>query len=97
MLARRSVTEPSEIAYYVSNAPLDTPLLKLAQIASTRFAVEECIKEAKGEVGLDHYEVRGWDSWHRHITFSLMAHTWLTAIRQQAARNTDGPAPFWRT
>jgi len=67
LLARRSLTQPEEIAYYLSNAPSDTPLLKLAQVASTRFTVEQCIEEAKGETGLDDYEVRYWQSWYRHI------------------------------
>lgn len=97
LLARRSITDPSDIAYYLSNAPLDTPLQRLAEIAGNRWVVEECIKEAKGQAGLDHYEARRWNSWHRHITLSLMAHTLLVALRQRAAENTDGPVPFWKT
>jgi SRSO17 transposase len=46
------------VAYYLSNAPEETPLLKLAQVASTRFRVEQRIEEAKGETGLDEVEVR---------------------------------------
>jgi SRSO17 transposase len=60
LLARRSLSQPDEIDYYLSNAPADTPLLKLAQVAATRYTVEQCLEEAKGEVGLDHYEVRSW-------------------------------------
>jgi SRSO17 transposase len=48
----------TEVAYYLSNAPEETPLLKLAQVASTRFRVEQRIEEAKGETGLDEVEVR---------------------------------------
>jgi SRSO17 transposase len=98
LLARRSLSQPEELAYYLSNAPSDTPLLKLAQVASTRFTVEQCIEEAKGETGLDHYEVRSWQSWYRHITLSLMAHAWLAALRNQEKkrcrtipRSTDRP------
>ena len=47
--------------------------------------MEECFAEAKGEVGLDHYEVRRWDSWHRHITLSLLAHAFLVVTRHKAA------------
>lgn len=85
LLARRSITKPDEIAYYLSNAPEDTPLETLARVAGARWVVEQCFEEAKGETGLDHYEVRYWQSWHRHITLSLMAHAWLTAIRRQEA------------
>lgn len=84
LLVRRSISDPTELAYYVSNAPVDTPVLKLAQVASTRYTVEQCIKESKRETGLDEYEVRYWHSWHRHITLSMMAHAWLASIRSQA-------------
>jgi SRSO17 transposase len=81
LLARRSTTDPSEIAFYLSNAPTEANLLTLAQVASTRYTVEQCIEEAKGETGFDHYEVRYWHSWYRHITLSMMAHAWLASIR----------------
>jgi SRSO17 transposase len=84
LLARRSTSDPTDIAYYLSNAPLKTSLLTLAQIASTRYTVEQCIEESKGETGLDEYEVRHWPSWYRHITLSMMAHAWLTVTRYKA-------------
>jgi SRSO17 transposase len=84
LLTRRSLSDPLDIAYYLSNAPAETPLLKLAQVASTRYTVEQCIEEGKGEVGLDEYEVRYWHSWYRHITLSMMAHTWLASARLKA-------------
>jgi SRSO17 transposase len=49
-----------------------------------RWAVEECFAEAKGEVGLEHYEVRKWDSWHRHLTLCLLAHAFLSVVRSSA-------------
>ena len=95
LIARRSVSNPTEIAYYLSNAPVDTPLLKLAQVAATRYTVEQCIEEAKGETGLDEYEVRYWHSWYRHITLSMMAHTWLASIRYKATEKKGGLSPSW--
>ncbi len=95
LLARRSVSDPTDIAYYLSNAPVDTPLLKLAQVASTRYTVEQCIEEAKGETGLDEYEVRYWHSWHRHITLSMMAHTWLASVRYQATEKKGDLSLSW--
>ena len=50
-------------------------------MASQRYTVQQCIEEAKGETGLDEYEVRFWHSWYRHITLSMMAHAWLARIR----------------
>jgi SRSO17 transposase len=94
LLARRSLSAPHEIAYYLSNAPADTPLPKLAHVASTRYTVEQCIEEGKGETGLDDYEVRYWHSWYRHITLSMMAHTWLVSVRRKAATQNAGSEPF---
>ncbi len=82
LLARCSVSDPHEIAYSLSNAPGNTPLTKLAHVASARWTIEQCFEEAKGETGLDHYEVRSWHSWHRHITLAMMAHAWLAAVRR---------------
>ena len=95
LIARRSLSDPTDIAYYLSNAPADTPLLKLAQVASTRYTVEQCIEEAKSETGLDEYEVRYWHSWHRHITLSMMAHAWLAAVRCKATAKKGGLSPSW--
>lgn len=95
LVARRSVGKPNEIAYYLSNAPADTPLSTLAGVASKRYTVEQCIEESKGETGLDEYEVRHWHSWYRHITLSLMAYAWLTAVRYQANQEKGGTNSFW--
>ena len=95
LIARRSLSDPTDIAHYLSNAPVDTPLLKLAQVASTRYTVEQCIEEAKGETGLDEYEVRYWYSWHRHITLSMMAHAWLASVRYKATEKKGGLSPSW--
>jgi SRSO17 transposase len=81
LLARRSVSRPSEVAYYLSNAEADTPLEKLAHVASSRYTIEQCFEEAKDDVGLDHYEVRTWPSWHRYITLAMMALAWLASVR----------------
>ena len=96
LLARRSLQEPTEIAYYLSNAPREMSLTKLAEVAATRYTVEQCFEEAKGETGLDEYEVRHWHSWHRHITLSLMAHAWLASIRCKAQQEKGGLPPSWQ-
>jgi hypothetical protein len=46
--------------------------------------IEEGFEQAKGEVGLDHYEVRRWPGWYRHITLALLAHAFLAVTRAQA-------------
>jgi SRSO17 transposase len=83
LLARRSLSDPKQLAYYLAYAPARTSVETLVRIASSRYTVEQCIEEAKAETGLDEYEVRFWHSWYRHITLSMMAHAWLASIRQQ--------------
>jgi hypothetical protein len=60
------------------------------QVAGTRWTIESCFEEAKGEVGLDQYEVRSWTGWHRHVTLAMLAHAYLAALRK-AASGGRGP------
>jgi len=84
LLIRRNPHDPDDVAYYVCFAPVGTPLAALVRVAGTRWAIETCIEEAKGDVGLDQYEVRKWDGWYRHITLALLAHAMLMVIRARA-------------
>jgi len=97
LLARRSVSKTTEIAYYLAHAPTGAPLLTLAQVAARRYTVEQCIEEAKGDTGLDEYEVRYWHSWYRHITLSMMAHAWLAMMRAKAQEKKRGQSPSWQS
>jgi SRSO17 transposase len=83
LLVRRSQSD-GELAFYACFAPRDTPLIGLVRVAGARWAVEEGFEQAKGEVGLDHYEVRRWPGWYRHITLALLAHAFLAVTRAQA-------------
>ena len=84
LLVRRSVAKPGELAYYVCYGPAGTKLEELVRVAGIRWAIEECFEEAKGQVGLDQYEVRRWEGWYRHITLAMLAHAYLAVIRHQA-------------
>jgi SRSO17 transposase len=84
LLVRRSLHRPEELADYVVFCPEGTPLATLVRVAGTRWAIEESLESAKGEVGLDQYEVRRWDAWHRFITLALLAHAYLTVLRSRA-------------
>ncbi len=94
-LARRSLNDPTDIAYYLACAPADTALQTLVQVAGTRWAVEESLETAKGEVGLDQYEVRKWTGWYRHITLALLAHAFLTVTRAQAVEGDGQKGGDW--
>lgn len=84
LLVRRSLADADERAFYVCFAPAGTTLTDLVQVAGARWAIESCIEEAKGEVGLDQYEVRKWEGWYRHITLALLAHATLAVLRGRA-------------
>jgi len=81
LLVRRSIEDPEELSAYTVFAPEGFTLEALAKAAGSRWRVEIGFEEAKGEVGLAHYEVRSWHGWYRHITLSLFAHAFLAAIR----------------
>ena len=66
--------------------PAETTLADLIAVAGARWAIEESFQTAKGEVGLDHYQVRRYDAWYRHITLACLAHAYLTVTRAA----TDG-------
>jgi SRSO17 transposase len=93
LLVRRSVADPTDLAYYVCFCPAETPLERLVQVAGTRWAIEESFESAKGEVGLDHYEVRRWPGWYRHITLALLAHAYLTVTRAAAVDKGEARRP----
>jgi SRSO17 transposase len=88
-LARRSLSDATDLAYFLACAPAETSLETLVEVAGTRWAVEESLETAKGEVGLDEYEVRKWRGWYRHITLALLAHAFLTVTRAVAV-GSDG-------
>jgi SRSO17 transposase len=90
LLVRRSIEDPEELTAYTVFAPEGITLEALAKAAGSRWRVERGFEEAKGEVGLAHYEVRSWHGWYRHITLSLFAHAFLAAIR---AAELDIPTP----
>ena len=89
LLIRRSTDDPEEQGFYQAYGPEGTTVEELVGACHERWAVEECFAEAKGEVGLDHYEVRRWDSWHRHITLCLLAHAFLVVLRLAARHEED--------
>lgn len=89
LLLRRSIEDPSEVAYYVCFAPrAEASIEQLVKVAGQRWQIEQGFELAKGECGLDHYEVRKWQAWYRHITLSLLAHAFLVAVRAKELKKT---------
>lgn len=87
---RRSLADPTQIKYYLSNAPAHCPHAELVRVTGLRWPIETAIEEGKGEVGLDHYETRSWQGWHHHILQSFMAHLFLVHLRL-AFKKKPGP------
>ena len=81
VLARRSLSDPTELAYYRAYGPATTPLAEVVRVAGARWAIEEGFERAKDVVGLDQYEVRRWPAWYRHCTLALLAHAYLEVTR----------------
>ena len=73
------------MAYYVVFGPTQTTLLELVRVAGARWNIESCFKTAKSEFGLDQYEVRRWDAWHRFVTLVLLAHAFVSVMRAREA------------
>jgi len=84
LLLRRSGSDPNEVTAYRVFARGGTSLETLVQVAGMRWTVEESIQTAKGDVGLDQYEVRSWTGWYRHITLAMWAQAFLAVIRTEA-------------
>jgi SRSO17 transposase len=76
--------------FFLSNSPLHTPLEEMVGASSRRHLIEEAFENAKGDVGLDHYEVRAWLGWHHHMTASLIALWFL--VREHRRLGQKGPA-----
>jgi len=86
LLVRCDTATPDEHRYVLAYGPAATTTEELVRVCTTRWQIEECLAEAKGEVGLDQYEVRKWNAWHRHATLCLLAHAYLVVTRRAARR-----------
>jgi SRSO17 transposase len=92
LLVRRSLSDPTDLAYYLCYGPEGTPLRELVRVAGARWAIEETFQTGKGQVGLDQYQVRRYDAWYRHITLAMLAHAFLTVTTAQAGGKGGRPA-----
>lgn len=88
LLARRSITDPGELAFYTCWATGPIALPELVRVAGSRWSVEECFQATKNEVGLDHYQVRKYLAWYRHVTLAMVAHAHLAFL----AAGPPGPS-----
>ena len=90
LLIRRDADDPGDDAYWLAYGPAETTEEELVRVCDARWQVEECFAQAKGEVGMDQYEVRTWTAWHRFVTLCLLAHAYLVVVRHAAQREEAG-------
>jgi SRSO17 transposase len=89
-LIRRSLNT-GELAYYRCHNPNHAGFSKLVAVAGARWPIEECFGASKNETGLDNYQVRTWNAWHRHIGLAMFAHTFLAITAHKTKKR--GPIP----
>lgn len=80
LLIRRSPHDPAADACFLAFARAGSELAELAGAASLRWTIEECFRQAKEELGLDHCEARSWHGWHRHMTLCMAAAAFLARL-----------------
>jgi len=81
LIIRRNVADPTEVKFYLSNAPETIAMAELVRMCGMRWPIELTFEEGKGEVGMDQYELRGWVGWHHHMTLVMLAHHFLVWVR----------------
>ena len=77
LLLKRTLGGRPQYWYYLSNAPLSTPLRVFVWLSGVRWAIEQCFEETKTELGMAHYEVRKYPGWHHHMLTCMLAHFFL--------------------
>ena len=97
VVIRRKVSGPDEEPewkFYLSNAPIETELSTFVRVSGMRWPIETCFAECKGELGMDHYELRFWRGWHHHMTLVILAHHFLVRWQQRLNQREGAPAPY---
>lgn len=91
LIVARNLRDPDEIKYFVSNAPAGTPLEVLLHVAFSRYQVERCFQEEKGELGMDHFEVRHYLSLKRHLLITAVSQLFLAKVHQKWRGEKSAP------
>jgi SRSO17 transposase len=91
LIVARNMLDPDEVKYFVSNAPAGTPLEVMLHVAFQRYHVERCFEEEKGELGMDHFEVRNYTSLKRHLLLTAVSHLFLAKVRQKWRGEKSAP------
>jgi hypothetical protein len=86
---KRTLGAEPTYAYYLSNAPVSTPLRTFVWLRGLRWAVEQCFEEGKTELGMAHYEVRKYPGWHHHMLMTMLAHFFLWHLKIRLGKKSS--------
>jgi SRSO17 transposase len=89
LVIKRTVGAEAAYAYYISNAPASTPLRTFVWLSGLRWAIEQCFEEGKTELGMAHYEVRKYPSWHHHMLTTILAHFFLWHLKIRLGKKSS--------
>ena len=90
LVIARDVLNPAELKFFVSNAPAGTPVPRMLLVAFSRWRVERCFEDQKGEIGLDQYEGRRYRGLRRHLILSGISYLFLSRVRQEFGGEKPG-------
>ena len=95
LVVARSVLNPDEVKYFLSNGPMDTMLEVLLLVAFSRWRIERMFEDSKTELGMDHFEVRKYISIQRHLALTCVSHLFLTEfwLAHRDKKNGTHPLP----
>jgi SRSO17 transposase len=86
LLIRRSIADPTEVAYFLVHAPAATPVTDMVAVAGIRWRIEECNEQSKDLLGLDQHQVRTWTAFHHHVALCVFAHAFAATRRAHQQR-----------
>jgi SRSO17 transposase len=91
LVMKRTVGVKKTYSYYISNAPVSTPLRTFVWLSGLRWAIEQGFEEAKTELGMAHYEVRKYPGWHHHMLTTMLAHCFLWHLKLRLGKKSPSP------
>jgi SRSO17 transposase len=90
LIVARDVLNPSELKFFVSDAPAGTTVQAMLLVAFSRWRVERCFEDQKSEIGLDQYEGRRYQGLKRHLILSCLSYLFLSRMRQEFGGGKSG-------
>jgi SRSO17 transposase len=88
LMIRRSIADPTEVAYFLVHAPTATATNTMVAVAGIRWRIEECNEQGKDLIGLDQHQVRTWTALHHHVAVAMFAHAFAATRKARLDHTT---------